>query len=440
MEELFHEVADALGAELRGREVFTATIGAEDSEFVRFNRGAVRQAGTVSTRTLSVDWIEGRRHAAGSLSLSGERRVDRARIVRLVEELREKRAYLPEDPFLLYATEPRSTAYRGPNRLPGGGEAVGEIQAAAPGQDLVGIYASGGIHAGFANSFGQRNWYSTYSYNLDWSFYRTADKAVTANYAGFEWRRSDLERRMSAAGAELELVGRAARTIEPGRYRVYLAPAAFYDVLSLLGWGGFGLRAHKTKTTPLVRMVEEGARLDPRFSVTENTAEGVAPDFQEEGFRRPPVVPLIERGRYRECLASPRSAVEYGAETNGASAGEMPESLDVAPGQVPSDRILAELGRGIYVSNVWYLNYSDRAACRTTGMTRFATFWVENGRLAAPLSVMRFDDTIYRMLGENLIGLTAERELLFDPGSYGQRSTTTARLPGVLIDDLTFTL
>jgi hypothetical protein len=52
---------------------------------------------------------------------------------------------------------------------------------------------------------------------------------------------------------------------------------------------------------------------------------------------------------------------------------------------------------------------------------------------------MRFDETIYRMLGENLIGLTTERETLLDPGTYHCRSTVSARLPGALVEDFTFT-
>jgi predicted Zn-dependent protease len=137
---------------------------------------------------------------------------------------------------------------------------------------------------------------------------------------------------------------------------------------------------------------------------------------------------------------SPRSAAEYGVATNGAALHEAPASVDVAAGHIPLDRVLAELGTGVYASNLWYLNFSDRNACRATGMTRFATFWVERGVIQAPLEVMRFDETIYRLLGERLVGLTAERELILDPGSYGQRSTDSARLPGVLVDDLTLTL
>ena len=55
-------------------------------------------------------------------------------------------------------------------------------------------------------------------------------------------------------------------------------------------------------------------------------------------------------------------------------------------------------------------------------MTRFATFWVEGGRIVAPVTPMRFDDSIYRMLGDELVDLTRERELLPDASTYGERS------------------
>jgi predicted Zn-dependent protease len=73
-------------------------------------------------------------------------------------------------------------------------------------------------------------------------------------------------------------------------------------------------------------------------------------------------------------------------------------------------------------------------------MTRFATFWVENGRIVAPAEVMRFDDTLYRMLGENLEALTHETELLLDSNSYGARLLSSATLPGALLRAMSFTL
>jgi predicted Zn-dependent protease len=137
---------------------------------------------------------------------------------------------------------------------------------------------------------------------------------------------------------------------------------------------------------------------------------------------------------------SPRSAREFDIQTNGANSAEAPESLDMSAGKLARADVLKNLDTGIMIGNLWYLNYSDRANCRMTGMTRFATFWVEGGEIKAPLNVMRFDDSAYRVLGENLVDLTVERDWILDPASYSERSTGSARLPGALVNNFSLTL
>jgi predicted Zn-dependent protease len=440
MQDYFYTLADTLTSLLRGREVYTCMFHGEASDFVRFNRSAIRQPGTVTQYTLRLDLIDGKRHTASHLALSGDLEIDRVRLMSLVEELRDKLPHLPEDPHLLYATEVRSSEHHGENRLPPSQDPVTALLEAGQERDLVGIYAAGGIHTGFANAFGQRNWFSSYSFNADWSFYHAGDKAVKTGYAGFVWNSDTFAQRVTEAVAQLEQLRHPPRTIAPGRYRVYLAPAALHDVLEILGWGGFGLKDHRTKQTTLLRLHEEGVQLHPAVTIIENTRDGVAPNFQEDGFIKPDQVPLIASGSFRECLVSPRSAQEYGVLTNGASGREAPESLDMAAGGLARDDVLRHLHTGIYINNVWYLNYSDRAACRMTGMTRFATFWVEQGSIQAPLNVMRFDESLYRMLGEHLVDLTTERDFMLDANTYYRRSTSSSRLPGALIEDFTLTL
>jgi len=75
-----------------------------------------------------------------------------------------------------------------------------------------------------------------------------------------------------------------------------------------------------------------------------------------------------------------------------------------------------------------------------TGITRFATFWVEDGKIVAPIDVLRFDDTIYRMLGSNLEALTKDSELILESSTYGERALSSMRLPGALLSELEFTL
>jgi predicted Zn-dependent protease len=173
-------------------------------------------------------------------------------------------------------------------------------------------------------------------------------------------------------------------------------------------------------------------------TISENHAAGLGPRFTRAGFIKPDSVGLIERGEYRQCLANPRSAREYGVPVNCGS--EHPQSLEVGGGQLHQNEVFTALDTGLYISNLWYCNFSDRNHCRITGMTRFACLWVEQGRPVAPVNVMRFDESIYHILGDRLEGLTREHEHILDTGSYEWRSDASARLPGALVNDFTFTL
>jgi predicted Zn-dependent protease len=440
MQDQFFKVADVIAAQMKAGEGFLSRFSGELSDFVRFNRSAVRQAGAVEQRYLTLEMFNGRRHSAQTLTLTGEQDVDAATAKNAVVVLRNVLADTAEDPHFLINTVPQSTTRVLPSALGDPEDCLDAVLKAGAGHDMVGFYAGGPIHRGFANSFGQRNWDTVQAFSIDLSFYLRADKAVKMGHAGTSWNAAVFAEKADHAKARLTALARDAKTIARGGYRVYLAPAAMEDILSMMSWGGFGLADHRTATTPLIKMVEQGVNLNPAVTITENMRDGLSPGFQSQGFVKPDLVTLIEKGAYNDCLVSPRSAAEFGEMQNGADDSETPVALEMAAGTLASEQILQTLGTGIYVGNLWYLNYSDRNAARLTGMTRFATFWVENGEIVAPLNVMRFDDSIYRLLGNNLEALTAERDLLLSTDTYEARTTRSMRLPGAIINDLRMTL
>jgi predicted Zn-dependent protease len=369
------------------------------------------------------------------------RSIDDARLGALLLQLRDQRRLVADDPFLLYNTEPTSTERIERGSIPAPDAALADIRAAGSGRDLVGIYASGDTFSGFANSLGQRNWFQSSTFNLDWCFYLRADKAAKNLYAGFDWDDDAFAAKVDWSARQVVALERDPIRLQPGEYRTYLAPRAMEEVVQLLSWyGAFGLRAHETRQTPLLKMLVDGATLSPLVSISEDTANGVSANFQSAGFLRPDSVPLIVDGKFADTLVSPRSAQEYGVPTNGAGDAESPASVAISPGTLSTASIDEALGTGLYVGNLWYLNFSDQAACRTTGMTRFATFWMEDGEIVAPVDVLRFDDTAYHLLGDRLEGLTDEAEALLDTATYGRRSTSSARLPGALVGGMRFVL
>jgi len=195
-----------------------------------------------------------------------------------------------------------------------------------------------------------------------------------------------------------------------------------------------------TGQSPLARLRSRDAAFDARVSIAEDLDAAQVPRFQADGFVRPGRLGLVSAGRHAASLVSPRSAREFSVEDNGAPDAESPEALAVAPGDLDEAQALARLGTGLAVSNLWYLNYSDRAHCRITGMTRFATLWVENGEPVAVVEPIRFDDSLYRVLGPSLEGLTARARTMPDTSSYEWRSFGATSAPGALVSDLNFTL
>lgn len=439
MHDHFLHLADFAATRMREREGFLLRYSGEQSRFIRFNRAAVRQSGTVEQHYLTIELFNGRQHLSQQLAITGHAD-DQQRLDGAISELRERLSSAPEDPHFLVNSSVHSTTRDDAGRLLADDAVIPAILDKATGKDFVGFYAAGPIHHGFANSFGQRNWHTAHTFSLDGCFYLQSDKAVKLAYGGREWDEAAFAKAIARAQTQLSFLERAPKTIAPGGYRAFLSTAAMEELLGMLGWGGFGLAAHRTGTTPLIRLARGEMALNPMVHLVENTKSGLAPEFQDEGFVKPAAVTLIENGRYKECLASPRSAEEFHSAQNGANSDESPAALEMAPGKLAEPDILSALGTGLLIGNLWYLNYSDRNACRLTGMTRFATFWVENGAITAPVNVMRFDDSIYRMLGDNLIALTAARDWRLSTDTYDARSTASMHIPGALIDDFRLTL
>ncbi|HSH90989.1 MAG TPA: metallopeptidase TldD-related protein [Ramlibacter sp.] len=440
MQDYFHQLADAVCGPVDGVDRISLSYAAESSDFIRFNHAQVRQATHVDQRSASISVVSGLRRATGSLTLSGDLAADSSALLAERDALVAQLPLVPEDKYLLLPDTVNTTQRDSVAQLPAPRQVIDAVTSGGAGTDLVGFYAGGPVVRAFADSRGQRNWHSVASFNFEWCLYRAGDKAVKASYAGTRWDDAEFARKIARAREQAELLDRPVKTLAPGEYRVYFTPVAMADLLMTLAWGGFGLKDVKTGVGTLMRLRRGEASLHESITLTEATSDGVAPRFQDDGFVKPASVRLLHRGQVAETLNSPRSAKEYGLPANGANGGESPEALMLAPGALAEAEVLKTLGTGVYVSNLHYLNYSDRQACRMTGMTRFACFWVQDGKLVAPISVMRFDDSFLRMFGERLVALTRETELVPDTGTYGSRQLSGVTTPGAIVEKFRFTL
>lgn len=440
MRDYFHEIIRLINNNLRNDELFTAWFSAEELDYCRFNKGKIRQAGTVEQQYLSLDLIAHQKHTTTLLGLKKNLALDQDNIKKALQVMREQLTMSQIDPYHMMNEQVMSSENIISSQLEDRHSILNFILENVQGLDFVGSFVAGPIYRGFANSFGQINWFNKSSFILDSSIYHSQDKAIKINYSDIKFDRHVLNKKIAEAREDLAIYNKTPKIIEPGHYRVYFSPSAVHEIFSMINWGGFSHKSLRVKNSPLLALYNKDKSLSPKLSLYENIKAGVGPSFQSQGFLKPAQLNIIEEGQLKNTLISPKTAKEYSNDHNGADESENMSSMDMADGDLKENDILKTLDNGLFINNLWYLNFSDRQNGCITGMTRFLCHTVKNGLKDAPFNVMRFDDSIYNIFGDNLKHITKNREMIIDNDTYDERSTSCAILPGIIAEKVRFTL
>jgi predicted Zn-dependent protease len=443
LEKVFNALVEAIGAALSADHHFTVALAGENSQFTRFNRAQVRQSGQVSDAQMRLTLMNPERTTTANIPFVGVFERDWAIAQQALNHLRQDLSQLPVDPYVVLPTAAapeRSREVRTGELL--SAETVADtLLDPVRSLDFSGLYAGGLAYRAYGDSAGKRHWFETPSFTLDYSLFgASANQAVKGTLAGQRWNLADYLQTIAATQRQLALLERPVRAIPKGAYRTYLAPAAVADLIDTVIYGGLGEAALRQGNSAFSPLEAGEARLSEQFSLEENFQRTAVPRFNHSGVAAPVQLPIIQQGRWVNSLVNARSAKEYGKLSNAANADESMRAPVIAPGQLPSDQILTALDTGLYLSNLHYLNWSDLTAGRITGMTRYACFWVEDGEIVAPIENLRFDDDLYRFLGEGLLALTDSQTFLPAVDTYDRRSLGGMWMPGMLIEQFRYTL
>jgi predicted Zn-dependent protease len=445
IEAVFQRLAQTLASQVAAHEHFTLTLLGESSQFTRFNHSRVRQTGQVKDAQLRLSLMHESssrqlRSCDSQVPFTGDWAVDWPVLQTALQVLQAELPHLPVDP---YGVIPQGNAtshecYEGELLAI---STIGEaLLSQVQDTDFTGIYAGGLSFRGYADSAGQYHWFQTIGYTLDYSLFNDRGQAVKGYLAGQNWQDSAYRDKIAATIAQLEMMALPSKRIPRGHYRTYLAPAAVADLLMMFSWGGVSEADLQQGNSALGLLQRQERQLSRLFSLSENFQGSGVPRFNQWGEIAPMHLPIIQQGKLINSLVNSRSAKEYGKVTNFADLDEALRAPEVAPGKLRADDILAQIDTGLYLANLHYLNWSDHPNGRITGMTRYACFWVEQGEIVAPIENMRFDDSFYRFFGDTLIELTNFQEFIPNIDTYDRRHLGGIRVPGILVDDFTYTL
>ncbi|QLE50891.1 TldD/PmbA family protein [Nostoc sp. C057] len=440
LEVSFNRLIETLLIKKAENEKFTVKLSSERSQFTRFNHAKVRQTGCVADGWIELTLMADQRSSVRLFPFTGNWELDWQLAYSALQELRDELILLPIDPYLVLPSGTNTSREVHSGNLLAEEAVVSSVLEQVNELDFTGIYAGGIVIKGYGDSSGQKHWFATDSFTLDYSLFSASGQAVKGTFAGSDWNKSAYIAKISEAKKQLELLARPCKELPRGQYKTYFAPAAVADLLVMLSWGAISEADIQQGNSALAALSRQEKQLSPAFSLKENFQRGLVPRFNELGEMAAPELPVIEKGLLVNTLVNSRTAKEYQKTANGANGSETLRAPEISPGNLVFEQILPRLDTGLYLSNLHYLNWSDRQTGRITGMTRYACFWVENGEIIAPIENLRFDESLYRFWGEKLVDLTNFQEFIPEVGTYDSRQLGGSLVPGMLVEDFTYTL
>ncbi|MBW3576641.1 MAG: TldD/PmbA family protein [Actinobacteria bacterium] len=211
--------------------------------------------------------------------------------------------------------------------------------------------------------------------------------------------------------------------LEPGRYAVVLSPECVATIAQFLAFYGFNAKAH-LEGQSFVELGEQ--QFDEAFQLwdaaLDDRALGLGFDAEGSPKRR---LQLVTDGVTGNLAHDRRTAGRAGTQTTGHAIaggevyGPVPTNLFVGAGDAPDvGALVAQVDRGLLVTELNYCRVLDPRTQVVTGLTRNGTFLIERGEVTRPVTNLRFTQSFVEGLGPGRL-LAATADTRFADGEFG---------------------
>ena len=287
---------------------------------------------------------------------------------------------------------------------------VADFVAAGDGLAAAGYCDTELLQAAFASTAGQRVSGATTRATID-GIHQTGSSAGSAH--GTAIRLDELD----AAGAGRRAADVAVRSkdfvdLDPGEYEVVLRPEAVATILTFLAVYGFNAKSHLEGAS----FAQLGAQqFDPAVTILVDPADPrrTGLPFDAEGSPRQRFA-LVQDGVTTALAHDRRTAARAGTTTTGsavpggAGIGAVPTDVRLPAGDTPAEAMIADVRRGLLVTEFHYVRILDPKTTVATGLTRNGTFLIEDGEVVGAVGNLRFTQSFHQALGAGRVAAVGD--------------------------------
>jgi len=230
------------------------------------------------------------------------------------------------------------------------------------------------------------------------------------------------------------LQSRQAKAIEPGKYTVILEPAASAELIRNMMFNMNARQADEgrsflSKKGGGTKMGEK--IMDERVTIYTDpfNLDVPASPWSGDGQARKKM-DIIKNGTVANMFYD-----RYWASQKNVASVPFPGNAIMEGGNASLEDLIKDTKKGILVTRFWYIRAVDPQTQLYTGLTRDATFFVENGKVKHPIKNFRFNESPVIMLN-NVETLGKQVRVDVDGGPGGGASFL---IPYMKLRDFTFT-
>ena len=443
--EIYNTICSQVYSTLEEGEGLTIYMEGENSQYFRFNDSKIRQTGIIEDYNVTLSLYRGKKSLQATTTISSDIDYSVKNLISEINGLRAPLSLIPENNFTAFPEKFDSLEVYREGDLPDREEILDILMGIIDSNNLTGVWTSGKIFRASSTSKGTHHWFEKDSFIFDFSLIDAKENMVKILYPGSDWNKDDFVEAFDDASKRLQLMDKPKLELKPGKYRVWFEPHAVADFVDMLNWNGVSEASLRNGSSCLLKMRKDNIKLSEKFSLDESFDRKSTASFNSRS-EVSGNVSLIKHGILKNTLINSKTALEYGLNSNYAEdvnswgMGEYLRAPFMHGGDIKLNERFEKLGTGIFISNIHYLNWSDNLGGRITGLTRYACYWVQDGKMIAPIKTMRFDDSFYNFFGDNLeaVGETVLSRPVIE--TYDGRNPGETTCPGILVNDFELTL
>jgi predicted Zn-dependent protease len=407
-------------------------LNGNDGGNIRYARNSVSTAGEDSNVNLSVQAYYGKKSGSASINEFDDASLEK--VVRRAEELAK---LAPENPEFMEPLGPQTYGPETKTYIESTAKITPEYRAQAAANSIEPAVKKDVTAAGFLEDnrgfSAQMNSKGLFTYNQATGVNFTVTmRSNDGTGSGWVSRNFNDVSKLNTAEAsqiaiEKALQSRNAKAIEPGKYTVILEPNAAADLIGLMlnmnarqADEGRSFLSKKGGGTKLGEKI-----VDERVNIYTDPWNLEVPAANQGGGLPRKKMDLIKNGTVANLFYD-----RYWAQQKGVEATPFPGNRIMDGGTASIQDMIKDTKKGVLVTRFWYIRAVDPQTLLYTGLTRDATFYIENGKIKHPVKNFRFNESPIIMLN-NLETLGKQERV---GGGFGG----SMLMPAMKIRDFTF--